>query len=108
MWRLGPHVATKLRATRRRRHIILPDTYERIRADHLLRLRRQSIKPIEQINRMAGEKDLRARRQTDHSVLRIARKTRDSAFSFTSPSTQMRTPFGNAISIVPDPPSILG
>jgi hypothetical protein len=30
MWRLGPHVAAKLRATRRRRHIILPDTYERI------------------------------------------------------------------------------
>jgi hypothetical protein len=84
----------------------LLDTYERIRADHLLRLRRQSIKPIAQINRMAGEKDLRARRQTDHSVLRIARKTRDSAFSFTRPSTQMRTPFGNAISIVPDPPSM--
>ena len=30
MWRLSPPVAAKLRATRRRRHIIIPDTYERL------------------------------------------------------------------------------
>src|SRR4029077_20033418 len=59
-----------------------------------------------QINRTAGEEDLGARRQTDHSALRMARSTRDSAFSFTRPSTQIRTPFGSAISIAPAPPSL--
>jgi hypothetical protein len=76
-------------------------TAERIGTNYLLRLHGQTVKPIAQINRVAGEKDLRARRQTDHSTLRIARRTRDSALSFTEPPTQMRTPFGNAISIIP-------
>ena len=81
-------------------------TAKRIGANYLLRLHSQTVKPIAQINRTTREKDLRARRQIDHSALRIARRTRDSAFSFTKPPTQMRTPFGNAISIVPVPPSL--
>src|ERR1700733_9114546 len=83
-------------------------TAERIGTNYLLRLHSQTVKPIAQINRTTREKDLRARRQIDHSALRIARRTRDSAFSFTKPPTQMRTPFGNAISIVPVPPSLAG
>jgi hypothetical protein len=35
----------------------------------------------------------------------MARRTRDNAFSLTAPATQMRTPFGNAISIVPALPA---
>jgi hypothetical protein len=73
---------------------------------HLLRLRSQTIEPIAQVNRAAGEENLRASRQADHSAPRMARRTRDSAFSLTKPATQMRTPFGNAISIVPASPAL--
>ena len=81
-------------------------TAEWIGTDHLLRLRSQTIEPIAQVDRAAGEEDLRASRQTDHSAPRMTRRTRDSAFSLTKPATQMRTPFGNAISIVPASPAL--
>ena len=80
-------------------------TAERIGTNDLLRLHGQTVEPIAQIDRMTREEDLRARRQTDHGALRIARRTRDSAFSLTNVSTQMRTPFGNAIAIVPAAPA---
>ena len=72
---------------------------ERICADDLLCLGRKAVKSVAKINRAAGEKYLRARRQADHSVPFTARNTRDSAFSLTEPLTRSRTPFGNAISI---------
>jgi len=81
-------------------------TAEWVGTDHLLRLRGQTIESIAQVDRAAGEEDLRASRQTDHSVPRMARRTRDSAFSLTKPATQMRTPFGNTISIVPASPAL--
>ena len=107
MWRLSPPVAAKSRTTRRRRHIIAPDTYERIGSDHLLCLRRETIEAAAQINRAAGKKHLRAWCQADHVVPFIARSTRDSACSLTKASTQTRAPFGNAISMSPAPPPLI-
>src|SRR5271163_4347700 len=45
----------------------------RIGPDHLLRLGRQSVEAVPQIDRLAGEKDLGAGRQADHTMPFIAR-----------------------------------
>src|SRR5215471_10900248 len=76
-------------------------TAERIGPDHLLHLRRQPVKAVAQIDRAAGEEDLGARRQADHTAPFIACSTQRSAFSLTLPSTRMRAPLGRAISITP-------
>jgi hypothetical protein len=76
-------------------------TTERIGADDLLRLRRQAIEPVAQINRAAGEEYLGARCQADHTAPCTARNTRDSAVSLTDAPTFTRTPLGSAISILP-------
>src|SRR5208337_1915232 len=74
--------------------------------DHLLDLRSKAVEPGAQIDRLAGEEDLRPRRQADHVAPFIARSTRDSAFSFTKASTLTRAPFGSTISIPPTPLSL--
>src|SRR5208282_2236558 len=79
-------------------------TAERITTNHLLCLRSQTVEPVAQVNRLTGKKDLRAGCQVDHIAFRIARSTRESAFSFTKASTQTRAPFSNTISIIPVSP----
>ena len=74
---------------------------ERIGADDLLCLRRQAVKAGAQIDRLASEKDLRSRRQSNHPGPRNAARTRRSAFSLTLLSTRTRTPSGRSISITP-------
>src|SRR5215471_1854153 len=74
---------------------------ERIGANDLLHLGRQTVKPGAQIDRLAGEKDLCSRRQADHPSPRTAASTRRSAFSLTPRSTRTRTPSGRSISITP-------
>src|SRR5271167_766724 len=74
---------------------------ERIGADDLLHLGRQTIKPGAQINRLTGEKNLGSRCQADHRNPRTADSTRRSAASSTPPLTRTRTPCGRSISITP-------
>src|SRR6185312_16051298 len=74
---------------------------ERIGADDLLHLGSQAVEPGAQIDRLACEKHLRARRQTDHPSPRTAARTRRSAFSLTLLSTRTRIPSGRSISITP-------
>ena len=81
---------------------------ERIGTDHLLRLGRQAVKPVAQIDRTARKKYLCARRQADHASPFMARSTRDSAFSLTNASTLTRVPFRSVISIDPPLPSAGG
>ena len=73
MWRLSPPVPAKSRTTRRRRHIIAPDTYERILTEMQLH---QGRKPIET------------------PCLRRGRLLR---MSVTPAASQTRTPGGGAI-----------
>src|ERR1700678_301927 len=80
---------------------------ERILSDHLLDLCGKAIEPGPQIDGTTGQEHLRPRCQVDHVALFIARRTRDSAFSFTKASTLTRAPFGSTISIPPTPPPLL-
>src|ERR1700730_17114138 len=57
--------------------------------------------PARKIDRLAGEEDLRSRRQADHPSPLTADSTRRSAFSLTPLSTRTRTPSGRSISIIP-------
>src|SRR5215831_17374079 len=74
---------------------------ERIGADDLLHLGRQTVKPGSQIDRLAGEKNLGSRRHTNHPSPRTTDSTRRSAFSLTLLSTRTRTPPGRSISMTP-------
>src|ERR1700760_1286012 len=74
---------------------------ERIGADDLPHLGRQTVKPSAQIDWLASEKDLCSRRQGDHPAPRSADNTRRSAFSLTPLSIRTRTPSGKSISITP-------
>jgi hypothetical protein len=77
-------------------------TREGVGADHLLHLRGETIEAVPQIDRLTRQEHLRARSEADHTAPFIARKIRDSAFSFTKASTRTRIPFGRSISIRPD------
>jgi hypothetical protein len=63
---------------------------ERIGADHLLRLGRQAVEPVAQIDRRQARKTFVPGARLITPCPFIARSTRDSAFSLTEASTRKR------------------
>ncbi len=108
MWRLSPPVPTKSRTARRCRHIITPDTYERIAIKHLRDTCRQTIKSQAHADRMTGQIHLRTRHHRNHDRLRNTHRTRRSVRSLTNASTRRRVPHGRSISTIPGRSSIAG
>ena len=106
MWRQGSTEVRGINRSRRRRHIIPSDTYERIAIKHLRYTCRQTIKSQAHADRMTGQIHLRTRHHRNHDRLRNTHRTRRSVRSLTNASTRRRVPHGRSISTIPGRSSI--